>query len=414
MTYWETWHGAYADPDSSLSRRLRVVQDQVAHWLDATAPGPVRVVSLCAGDGRDLLEVLAGRDDADRVTATLVELDPHLAGRARDRARGWSGVEVLTADAGDHDVYADLPPADLVLLCGVLGNISDADVQHTIAELPALCAPDARVIWTRTRRAPDITPRVRTWFAEHGFREVSFIPISDSEAAVGVADLADDPGPALGSGRLFTFVAASSNACTLAVYERRADRYDATLGSAPDWHVAFLDRIAAAVPPGAAVLELGSGTGVDARYLADLGLAVQPSDGATSFVDAMRHAGLAPLHIDVLTDGLGGPWDAVVAFAMLLHLTPDELATVLDRIHGAVRARGTLALSVKEGDGSAWSDHKLGLPRFFTYWRPDPLARLLDQHGWTVDVLERHAGTRDDWILVIATRRDDDGVRLNR
>ena len=122
------------------------------------------MVSLCAGDGRDLLEVLAGRDDADRVTATLVELDPRLAGHARDRARGWSGIEVRTADAGDHEVYADLPPADLVLLCGVLGNISDADVEHTIAMLPALCAPDARVIWTRTRRPPDLTGGVRTWF----------------------------------------------------------------------------------------------------------------------------------------------------------------------------------------------------------------------------------------------------------
>jgi cyclopropane fatty-acyl-phospholipid synthase-like methyltransferase len=178
--------------------------------------------------------------------------------------------------------------------------------------------------------------------------------------------------------------------------------------------VAFLDRVAASLGAGADVLELGSGTGDDARYLAGRGLAVQPSDGATSFVEAMRRAGLSPLRIDVLTDDLGGPWDSVVAFAMLLHLTPDELATVLDRIHGAVRPRGTLALSVKEGDGSAWSDHKLGLPRFFTYWRPEPLTRLLDEHGWTVDVLERHAGTRDDWILVIATRRDDGGVRLNR
>ena len=99
---------------------------------------------------------------------------------------------------------------------------------------------------------------------------------------------------------------------------------------------------------------------------------------------------------------------------MLLHLTADELASLLDRIHDAVRPGGTLALSVKEGDGSAWSEHRLGRPRFFTYWRPDPLTRLLGEHGWTVDVLERHAGARDDWILVIATRRDDDGVRLNR
>ncbi|HEY6741727.1 MAG TPA: hypothetical protein VI110_05150, partial [Lapillicoccus sp.] len=76
MTYWESWHGAYVDPSSSLSRRLAVVRDRIDQWLDGTAPRPVRVVSLCAGDGRDLLEVLASRGDADRVTGTLVELDP--------------------------------------------------------------------------------------------------------------------------------------------------------------------------------------------------------------------------------------------------------------------------------------------------------------------------------------------------
>ena len=106
----------------------------------------------------------------------------------------------------------------------------------------------------------------------------------------------------------------------------------------------------------------------------------------------MQRDGLSPLLLDVLRDDLGGPWDAVVAFAVLLHLTPDELACVLDQTHTAVRPGGRLALSVKEGDGSAWSDHKLGRPRFFTYWRPDPLARLLDEHGWTVDDLERQAG----------------------
>lgn len=414
MTYWTRWHGAYADPASSLSRRLRVVQDQIARWLDATAPRPVRVVSLCAGDGRDLLEVLGGRDDPDRVAATLLELDPSLAGRARDVACDRPGIEVRTADAGDSAVYADLPPADLLLLCGVLGNVSDADVEHTIATLPTLCAPGARVIWTRTRREPDLTPRVRAWFTDNGFREVDFIALTDSEASVGVADLAVDPTGNLGADRLFTFTTASPNARTLDVYEQRADRYRATLRPAPDWHVAFLDRVAASLDPGAAVLELGSGTGGDARYLAGLGLAVQPSDGAGAFVDAMGREGLAPLRIDVLTDDLGGPWDAVVAFAMLLHLAPDELGAVLDRVYDAVRPDGTLALSVKEGDGSGWSDHKLGLPRFFTYWRPGPLTTLLDEHRWTVDVLERRAGTRDDWILVIARRRDAPAFSLDR
>jgi hypothetical protein len=293
VSHWVSWHDAYRDPTSSLSRRLRVVQDHIGRWLDRTAPRPVRVVSLCAGDGRDLLEVLDARSDAARVSATLVELDDGLSGEARGRSRRWPGVEVRTADAGDPSVYADLPPADLVLLCGVLGNVSDADVEHTITSLPGLCATGARVIWTRTRRVPDLTPRVRKWFADNGFREVEFVLIPDSSATVGVHDLVVTPAAGLGPERLFTFAKESPNARTVDVYEQRADAYRDSLGPAPAWHVAFLDRIAATLDVGAAVLELGSGTGLDARYLAGLGLAVQPSDAATSFVEGMRRDGLS-------------------------------------------------------------------------------------------------------------------------
>lgn len=402
MTQWEAWHGAYADPTSSLSRRLRVVQDHVRRFLDETAPRPVRVLSLCAGEGRDLLEVLAERDDAHRVTATLVELDAGLADRARATAADLAGVEVRTADAGDPKTYATDQAADLVLLCGIFGNVSDADVEHTVAAVPALCAPGARVIWTRTRRPPDLTLRVREWFTDNSFRELAFEPVPDSAAAVGVAELQAAPSAALGPERLFTFVPTSSNARTLEVYEQHTDRYRATLGSVPAWHHAFLGRVVASLPPGASVLELGSGTGANARELAGRGLAVQPSDAAISFVEAMRREGFAPLHIDALADDLGGPWDAVVAFAMMLHLTRDELAVVLDRVRGTVRPGGVLAISVKEGDGSSWSDHRLGAPRFYTYWRPGPLVGLLSRHGWTVDLLQRRTGIHDDWLLLIA------------
>ena len=409
MTYWESWHAAYTDPSSSLTRRLAVVKDRIDQWLDGTAPRPVRVVSLCAGDGRDLIEVLASRGDADRVTGTLVELDPGLAGRARQGARRWPSIEVRTADAGQMSVYADLPPADLALVCGVFGNVSDEDIARTVAALPALLAAEGRVIWTRSRRPPDLTPTVRKLFIDNGFREVDYVPIPDSSGAVGVADLVAAPTAALPPGRLFTFERESPNHRTLDVYEHRAERYEATQAPPPSWHLTFLDRIAASLGPGAAVLELGSGTGEAARYLADRGLVVQPSDGAVAFVEWMRDTGLSPVRLDVLTDDLGGPWDAVVAFAVLLHLTTEELGTVLDRVRNAVRPDGLLALSVKEGDGSAWSDHRLGSPRFFTFWRPGPLAEVLADHGWTVLDLERRAGDRDLWILLTARRHDDRG-----
>jgi SAM-dependent methyltransferase len=412
VTYWQSWHDAYADPTSSLSRRLRVVQEQVGRWLDETAPRSVRVLSVCAGDGRDLLGVLLGRVDSGRVTATLVELDPGLAAQAHDAA-GDLRLDVRVADAGDPAVYADQPPADLVLLCGVLGNISDADVAHVVAALPALCAPGARVIWTRTRREPDLTPQVRRWFTDCGFREVEFIPIPSCSAAVGVADLVSSHRPRLGPERLFTFVPQSANVATLAVYEQSADRYRDSQSPAPAWHVRFLDRVVAALPAGAEVLEIGSGTGCDARYLLGRGVGVQPSDAASSFVAAMQSDGLPARRLDVLTDDLGGPWDAVVAFAMLLHLPPAELGRALDRMHDAVRPGGLFAGSVKEGDGAGWSDHRLGLPRYFTYWRVEPLTRILRRHGWRVEHVEQQAGQRDDWIQLIARKDAEAAVTLN-
>ena len=175
-TDWDSWHAGYDDPSSLLSERLRLIQRHIADWLDASAPASVTVVSSCAGDGRDLLGVLEGRSDANRVTATLIEADPRNAARAKDHVSrlGLSNIEVRHADAGNSDAYLGAVPADLVLFCGVFGNITDDDVHRTITAIPQLCNEDAVVMWTRHRLAPDLTPRIRGWFHELGFEETHF------------------------------------------------------------------------------------------------------------------------------------------------------------------------------------------------------------------------------------------------
>ena len=206
-TDWSQWHDAYARPDSGLADRLSAVRDQISRRLDETAPAPTRVVSACAGDGRDLIEVLRRRPDAQRVTALLVEYDAGLATRARAAAETLSArVEVRQADAAWSDVYADAVPADLVLLCGIFGNVSDADVRTTVQAAPQLCAPGAEVVWTRHRREPDLTPSIREWFAEAGFEEVAFISPGPDDWSVGVHRLAGDPLPLEPGRRWFEFL----------------------------------------------------------------------------------------------------------------------------------------------------------------------------------------------------------------
>jgi hypothetical protein len=207
-TDWVAWHEPYADPQSALSRRLRVVQAQVDQWLDDTAPRPVRVLSLCAGDGRDLLDVVRARPDAGRVRAVLVELDPELVTRARDAAREaglGDTMEVRHGDAGNPTLWADAVPADLVLLAGIFGNVSDDDVRRTVRALPMLCAPGGRVVWTRHRRQPDLTTAIRGWFAEGSFRERTFVGPDDALFGVGVHDFTGGTAPWRPPAALFAF-----------------------------------------------------------------------------------------------------------------------------------------------------------------------------------------------------------------
>ena len=207
MTDWDSWHWAYGDPSSLLSERLQLVQRYIADWLDASAPAPVTVLSSCAGDGRDLLEVMEGRSDANRVTATLIEADARNATRATNHITrlDLSTVEVRCTDAGTSNAYLGAVPADLVLLCGIFGNITDDDVHRTVAATPQLCKQNAVVIWTRHRQDPDLTPRIREWFREHGFEEEHFDAPDHAIYSVGVHRFVGAPEPLVAEQHLFTF-----------------------------------------------------------------------------------------------------------------------------------------------------------------------------------------------------------------
>ncbi|MGI8713124.1 MAG: SAM-dependent methyltransferase [Solirubrobacteraceae bacterium] len=204
---YEQWHRAYNDPSSSLSWRLRTVQRFIEQALDRHL-GPVRVLSACAGDGRDLLEVLARRDDASRVSATLVELHTGIAGRARRHgATTAAQVEVRAADAGLSDTYIGAVPAKLVLLVGIFGNISNADLQRTVAAAPQLCDRAATLLWSRGCHDADRNGDVRRWFAAAGFTELDYVALeTGSRPAVGVVRYDGPPRPLVAGRHLFTFV----------------------------------------------------------------------------------------------------------------------------------------------------------------------------------------------------------------
>ena len=209
MTDWEAWHRAYEDPSSRLSRRLAVVQRFVGDALDRAPRGRIGVLSLCAGEGRDVIGAVRDHPRRDNVDAVLVEAHAGLAASARSAVEdaGLQGqVTVVEADAGITTNLRQGVPADVLLLCGIFGNVTDDDVEHTVRKASTLCNEGATVVWTRHPTPPDLTVHIRQWFAESGFVELGFEAPEEWRFGVGAHRLIAEPDPFPSDLRLFTFV----------------------------------------------------------------------------------------------------------------------------------------------------------------------------------------------------------------
>jgi hypothetical protein len=205
---WYDWHAEYEEPDSILSHRLATVQQHLRDALDQLPDGPVRLVGLCAGQGRDIAGVLAGHPRAADVSGRIVELDPRNTETAQvllAQAGAGDRIEVITGDASRTDAYTGAVPADLIVAVGIFGNIVDADVQKLIKHLPGLSAPGARVFWSRGINRADLNPEIRGWFKDAGFEEVAW-ELLDGTMGLGVNRYASPPQPLRSGVQLFNFV----------------------------------------------------------------------------------------------------------------------------------------------------------------------------------------------------------------
>lgn len=205
-SHWVRWHQAYDDPASMNSRRLEAVVAMLGQVIAAAPAGPIRVLSLCSGDGRDLAGALSGHLRAADVTGVLVEADPDLAaGAVAKLAAVAPGLAVRCADAGDPASFDHNLPADVLMLCGIFGNVAPADVAATVAAVPALAAPGAGVLWTRHRRQPDITPWIRQRFHDAGCPAEAFVSSGPGGFALGLQRVGPGASAAPLPPRLFTF-----------------------------------------------------------------------------------------------------------------------------------------------------------------------------------------------------------------
>jgi SAM-dependent methyltransferase len=204
----------------------------------------------------------------------------------------------------------------------------------------------------------------------------------------------------------------AARAATVRAYDSAASDYGSATTEMPESVQRAVDRLAERLGPGARVLEIGSGSGRDARALEAAGLSVRRTDITPAFVQLLRDSGHQADLVDPVVDDLADPaapttpYAGVWADASLLHVDREQLPLVLSRLAAVTAADGVLFLTLKEGDGEDWSIHgSVTAPRFFTFWREAPVRSALAGAGWRVERVDRDTGRHGEpWLQVTALR----------
>ncbi|WP_137150709.1 class I SAM-dependent methyltransferase [Devosia sp. FKR38] len=134
----------------------------------------------------------------------------------------------------------------------------------------------------------------------------------------------------------------------------------------------------AQLPPGGAVLELGTGNGRDAAAMRTAGFAVTPSDASPELAaEAEKRLGM-PVRIMAFHELADeSAYDGVWACACLLHAPRHELTDALARIFAALRPGGRLMASFKAGDAEGRDQ----FGRYYNYLSADQLHDHLRASG---------------------------------
>ena len=207
---WNAWHHKY-NTDTELNARLSQVKICIDEALRALPPGKVNVISLCSGDGRDLIELLPTHARRADVSGWLLECHESLVETAQQAIHQQglkTTLHACVADATDARSYATIPPAHLIILAGVFGSVETDEIPRLLRNLQILCAPAAYVVWTQnlyTEEGQHRSVILRQALNTQSFTSVKLLTTPQQRYHIGLHQYHGKPVNLPLDDRLFTF-----------------------------------------------------------------------------------------------------------------------------------------------------------------------------------------------------------------
>jgi trans-aconitate methyltransferase len=176
-----------------------------------------------------------------------------------------------------------------------------------------------------------------------------------------------------------------SNERIVGLYEENADAWDRMRGR-DLFERPWLDRFAAALPPGGTILDIGCGMAEPiARYFIESGFRLTGFDSSPALIALCRAR--FPGHEWIVGDmralNLGCRFDGLLAWHSSFHLSPDDQRGLYPRFAAHARPGGHLMFTSGDAEGVRIGEW-LGEPLYHASLAPAEYRRLLEENGFEV------------------------------
>lgn len=169
-------------------------------------------------------------------------------------------------------------------------------------------------------------------------------------------------------------------------------------GAFKEWVDLFLSY----VPEGGAVLEWGSASGRDARYMAAKKYNVICTDVIPEALQKLSEQGFEVREFDLRNKPVPewtDRFDGLFANAVLLHAPQDVFEYALKNIGVVLKDGGIAAFSLKTGEGEEITYEKMDAPRYFRYHSEREIREILPKLSF--EIISLSPADQGKWLQVI-------------
>lgn len=167
------------------------------------------------------------------------------------------------------------------------------------------------------------------------------------------------------------------------------------------------------LPKKAKVFEIGSGDGLNAKFIDSLGFDVTASDTADDFIEATRNQGLKTIKFDAIEDSFPEKYSAIFCWRVFVHFTKEDALKVIKKVYDNLEDNGIFIFNainreIKDIDNE-WIDfegeYHMGAERYYSYFCKEDLDKMIGQTKFQIKDFHKEGGENNNKWLVYVLRK---------